>query len=67
MSNERIKELQEKANEFLLKLKESEESLNKKDSNTIQINSQKIRKSYSTINTNPRIKTTFTGNLPKKG
>ena len=67
MSNERIKELQEKANEFLLKLKESEESLNNRESKNIQPNSQKIRKSYSTINTNPRIKTTFTGNLPKKG
>ena len=67
MSNERIKELQEKANEFLLKLKESKESLNNRESKNIQPNSQKIRKSYSTINTNPRIKTTFTGNLPKKG
>ena len=67
MSNERIKELQEKANEFLLKLKKSEESLNNKESTTNQPNFQKFRKSYSTINTNPRIKTTFTGNLPKKG
>ena len=63
----KAKELQEISNEFLLKLKVSEDSLNNKNSNNIQPNSQKIRKSYSTLNANPRIKTTFKGNLPKKG
>ena len=65
MSNERIKELQDISNAFLLKLQKSLETENIKDS-PIK-NSQKIRKSYSTINANPNIKTTFTGNLPKKG
>ena len=67
MSNERIKELQDLSNDFLLKLQESEEALNNKELNNIQTSSQKIRKSYSTLNANPRIKTTFKGNLPKKG
>ena len=66
MSTERIKQLQDFSNEFYLKLQESEESQPITDTKNTRSSSQKIKKSYSTLNSDPHIKTTFTGNIPKK-
>ena len=67
MSTNRIKELQDFSNEFLSKLKEAEENQTNTDTLNIQPYSQKFKKSFSTLNSDPHIKTTFVGNVPKKG
>ena len=66
MNSERITELRDFSNEFLLKLQESEDSQQNNESNNNRSHAQKIKKSYSTLNSDPHIKTTFTGNIPKK-
>ena len=66
MNSERITELRDFSNEFLLKLQESEDSQQNNESNNNRSHTQKIKKSYSTLNSDPHIKTTFTGNIPKK-
>ena len=67
-STDRIKELQDISNNFLSKLLESEEKQNTINAanNTQPFSQKNIRKSYSTLNEDPHIKTTFTGNLPKR-
>ena len=67
MNLERIRELQDFSNEFYLKLQDKEEIQKNNESKNIRAYSQKIKKSYSTMNTSPQIKTTFVGNIPKKG
>ena len=66
MKSERIKELQDFSNDFYLKLQEAEKTPNNNESKNYRSFSQKIKKSYSTLNSDPQIKTTFTGNIPSK-
>ena len=66
MNLERIKLLQDFSNDFYLKLQESEALKNINESNNNRSFSQKIKKSYSTFNSDPQIKTTFINNLHNK-
>ena len=66
MKSERIKELQDFSNDFYLKLQEAEKTPNSNESKNNRSFSQRIKKSYSTLNSAPQIKTNFTGNIPSK-
>ena len=59
MKSDRIKELQDFSNEFYLRLQETEKTpINDEITNNRSV-SQQIKKSYSTLNSVPHIKTTF--------
>ena len=66
MNSERVKELQDFSNEFYLKLNETEDmkNINELDNNTSD--SQKIKKSFSTLNSDPQLKTSFINNIQPK-
>ena len=59
MKSDRIKELQDFSNEFYLRLQETEKTPINDESKNNRSVSQQIKKSYSTLNSDPHIKTTF--------
>lgn len=59
MKSDRIKELQDFSNEFYLRLQETEKTPINDESKNNRSVSQQIKRSYSTLNSDPHIKTTF--------